>query len=60
MPINTLLHLIQQQRLPIQLVPNLHRQLALAPDAQAQLVELLVLVGDDLAVVRVDLLVVER
>lgn len=59
MPNHALLHLIQQHNLPIQLLANLHAQLALPANARAELVELVVLVGDDLAVVGVDLLVVE-
>jgi hypothetical protein len=60
MPIHTLLHIIQQHHLPVQLVANLHAEFTLAPDTRAELVELVVLVGNDARVVLVDLLVVER
>lgn len=43
----------------VQLITDLHAQLALAPDALAQPVQLLVLLLEDLGVVGVDLLVVE-
>jgi hypothetical protein len=59
MAIHALLHIVQQHDLPVELVANLHAELALPADARAQLVELVVLVGDDLAVVCVNLLVVE-
>ena len=57
--INALLDLVQQQHLAVQLVPNLHAQLALPPDGGTQGVELIVLVTQHGAVVLVDLLVVE-
>lgn len=49
------LALVEQQDLAVQLVADLHRQLALAGDGLAQRVELRVLVRQDLPVVGVDL-----
>jgi hypothetical protein len=59
MAVNALLDLIQQHDLAIQLVANLHAQLALPANGGAQRVELVILVAQHAAVVGVDLLVVE-
>jgi hypothetical protein len=59
MPIHALLHLIQQHDLPLQLISNLHTQLPLAPNTQSQLIQLVILVAQHLAVIFVDLLIVE-
>jgi len=45
--------------LAVELVPNLHADFALTANASAEGIELVILVGDDAAVVRMDLLVVE-
>lgn len=59
MPIHQPINLIQHRHLTIQLIPNLHRQLPLPPYALPEPIQLLVLRREHLAVVRVDLLVVE-
>jgi hypothetical protein len=58
-PLNPFLHILQQQCLPVQLVPNLQTELALPANTCAQLVQLIVLVAEKFAVVLVNLLVVE-
>ena len=57
MAVGQALRLLEHGDLVVELVADLHAQLALAADALAQAVELRVLVGEDLAVVSVDLLV---
>jgi hypothetical protein len=57
--INTFFHIIQQHDLAVQLIANLHGELALAADTRTELVKLVVLVADHTVVVGVDLLVVE-
>lgn len=59
MPIHALLHIVQQQHLALELLANLLAELSLPPDTRAQHIQLLVLLAQHLAVVRVDLLVVE-
>lgn len=59
MSIDAFLYIFEQESLAVEFIPNLHAQLALAANARAQAIELLILVADDLAVVFVDLLVVE-
>lgn len=58
MAIHKRLLVLQHGNLVIQLIANLHTELALARDGFPQPVELLVLLGENLRVVCVDLLVV--
>lgn len=58
-PIHVALDIIQHLDLPVQLVPDLDAQVPLPADALAQPVQLVVLLLDDVLMVRVDLLVVE-
>jgi len=58
-PVHTLLHIVQQHDLAVQLIAYQHAKLPLTPDACAQLVQLVILIAHHLAVVLVDLLVVE-
>lgn len=59
MAIHALFHIIQQHHLAVELIPNLHAEFALAANTRAEGIELVVLVGDDAAVVGMDLLVVK-
>ena len=59
MAIHVALDIIQHLDLPVQLVPDLDAQVPLPPDAFSEPVQLVVLLLDDVLVVRVDLLVVE-
>ena len=59
MSIDAFLDIIQQHYVAIEFVAYLHAEFALATDARAQAIELVVLVLDDLAVVFMNLLVVE-
>jgi hypothetical protein len=59
MPIYPFLHIIQQHDLPVQLIPNLHAQFSLASDTRTKLVQLVILVAYNLAMVLVNLLIVE-
>lgn len=59
MSIHALFYLVQQHDLSIKLVANLHAQLPLTANAGAQLVKMVVLISKYLAMVLVNLLVVE-
>lgn len=57
MPIRHGLHLVQHGNVAVELVADLHTQLPLPTDALPEPVEVLILLGEDLGVVLVDLLV---
>lgn len=59
MPVYQRLLVLKHSNLVVQLVPDLHAELTLPADTCAQRIELRILLGEDLAVVRVDLHVVE-
>ena len=59
MPVRHIIHLIQHLHLAIQLIPNLDAQIPLPPDTDSQPIQLLVLIPYNIAMVLMNLHVIE-